>query len=72
MPSTLPWLIISTSSPKTCARRVSAFRGARGKDGRGKCALILFSLEPGGIVSFAQLTPSGTVILLEGNVPSTT
>ena len=29
-------------------------------------------LESLGTVIFAQSTPSGTVILLEGNVPSTT
>ena len=56
MTSTSPALTTSVFVPKTCARRVSAFRGARGKDGRGKCALILFRLEPGGTVIFAHET----------------
>ena len=34
MMSTLPSLTTSVLSPKTCARRLSAFRGARGKKGR--------------------------------------
>ena len=73
-----PSLTISASSPWTCARRVSSFRGARGKGGRGRCALMELRRESLGIealtVIFAQETPLGTVILstLEGNVPSTT
>ena len=68
---TSPSLTISVPSPRTCARRVSAFRGARGKGRRGRCALMKPRLEPLGTVSFAQLTPLGTVRLLS-NVPSTT
>ena len=72
MKSSPPSLTTSALSPKTCARRVSAFRGTR-KDGRGRCALMAPRLESLGTVIFVHLTPPGTVIPLDGqNVPSTT
>ena len=68
---TLPWMTTSTFSEyRTCVRHVSRFAGQ--KDGRGRCASISSMVEPVGIVIFAQLTPRGTKMYLEGNVPSTT
>ena len=37
MLSTVPSLRTSVFVPKTCARRVSSFRGARGKKDAGVC-----------------------------------
>ena len=70
--STLPWLTISVFVPKTYACRVSAFCGARGKDGRGRCAPMVYRLEPFGTVIFEQVAVSKTKIKTFENVPSTT
>ena len=55
-----------------CAPRLSVSRGAGAKDGRGRCAEMPFRPESLGTVIFAQLTPLGTTMFLEKNVPSTT
>ena len=68
---TSPSMMNSALSPMACARRVSAFR--RVWKGRTReCASSLSRPEPLGTVIFAQLTPSGTLSVLEGNVPLTT
>ena len=45
------------------------FAGRGGKDGRGRCAIMLPVLEPLRTVIFAQVVDSGTKS--EGSVPST-
>ena len=72
MELTSPLLTISALLPKTCARRVSAFRGARGRRKTREVARMPLRREPLRTVIFEQVAVSGTKMFLEGNVPSTT